>query len=462
MIDELDLLKRLRPEVRSPTPEARLAAKRALDQAIADRAGGRHRFPRLVPRLGWLFPALGGLAGVLVVVGVAVVVLGVHTREPTSGSSRGGVQLVFRASPTPQVPHIGPAAMSSVVQIVRHELQAVLPGTRVSSSGDELFVRVRKPHANPRQVAKLVPFDRPRLLFYDWEANALTPTGGSVAQRLKTHDPQALRISQGAGSPGTGSMSLYPAVKLAAKQPRWSSRSNSRSAPEYFMFAAPHSAACATAARYYHVTRNPGQPCYLAGPQDTIGELDLVLPPGVSSRANGMRRVAIRQGWVVLQAVPARFGTEPAWSDPSAQYYVLKDNAALFPDDITNPRLSTDPAGQPDIQLRFTSHGGQSFQNMTAAIAKRGELLSGHGQKLFQHFAAALGAQLISAPYIDYTANPDGITPNNGAVISGGFTPDTAGELATQLRLGSVHLKLVAINNRPNQRHLANRSSQHP
>jgi hypothetical protein len=352
--------------------------------------------------------------------------------------------------------------MSSVVQLVRQHLQAVLPGTGVSSSGDELFVRVGKRHASLRQVAKLVLFDRAWLRFYDWEANALTPTGHTVAQRLDRHDPQALRISQGAGAPGAGSMALYQAAELAAKQPRWPSRSNSRSGPEYFMFAAPHSAACATAARYYHVAPIPGQPCYLAGPQDTIGELDLVLPAGVSNRAKGVRRVAVRQGWVVLQAAAPRFGNTPAWSDPAAQYYVLRDNAALFPDDITNPRPSTDAAGQPDIQFDFTTPGAQAFQNVTAAIAKRGELDSGPGKKLFQHFAVALGTQLITVPFIDYTANPDGIPTNNGAIIQGGFTRNTAQQLATQLRLGSVNLKLVSINNRPNRRPLANLAFQHP
>ncbi len=415
-----------------------------------------------VPRLGWLVPALGGLAAVLVVVGVAVVVLGVHTREPTSGSSRGGGQLVFRTEPTLRLLGVGPAAMRVVDQIVRRELSGVLPGTRVSSSGDEVLVRVGKKGANLRQVAKLVLFDRARLLFYDWEANVLTPTGGTVAQRLATRDPQALKLSEGAGTPGAGSMGLYPAVELAAKQPSWASGSNSRPGPEYFMFAAPHSAACAAAARYYHVAPIPGQPCYLAGPQDTIGELDLVLPPGISSRADGVRRVAVRRGWVVLQAAPARFGHGPAWSDPAAQYYVLRDNVALFPDDITNPRPSTDAVGEPDIQFDFTAPGAQAFQNLTAAIAKRGELDSGPGQKHFQHFAVVWGTQLISVPYIDYTANPYGIATPNGAIIQGGFTRDTAQQLATQLRFGAVNLKLVSINNQPNRRPLANPPYQHP
>ena len=62
-----------------------------------------------------------------------------------------------------------------------------------------------------------------QLRFYDWEANVLTRNGKSVASQLPTRNPTALSISQGGkggtGYPGAGSMSLYDAVKLAAKQP---------------------------------------------------------------------------------------------------------------------------------------------------------------------------------------------------------------------------------------------------
>ena len=36
-----------------------------------------------------------------------------------------------------------------------------------------------------------------RLEFYDWEANALTPNGKTVASQLQTQDPNAVEISQG-------------------------------------------------------------------------------------------------------------------------------------------------------------------------------------------------------------------------------------------------------------------------
>ena len=43
-----------------------------------------------------------------------------------------------------------------------------------------------------------------RLAFYDWEANALTPSGAPVARLLQRHDPAALTISEGPGAmPGS-------------------------------------------------------------------------------------------------------------------------------------------------------------------------------------------------------------------------------------------------------------------
>ena len=72
-----------------------------------------------------------------------------------------------------------------------------------------------------------------RLEFYDWEANALTPNGKTVASQLQAQDSNALQISQGSGrrrpgDPGAGSMTLYDAVKLASKQPAKVSPDNAR------------------------------------------------------------------------------------------------------------------------------------------------------------------------------------------------------------------------------------------
>ena len=57
----------------------------------------------------------------------------------------------------------------------------------------------------------------------------------------------------------------------------------------------------------------------------------------------------------------------------------------------------------------------------------------------------ALDNQLITVPQIDYRQYPDGIVGGGGADITGGFTSQTASDLATQLRLGALPIELKQI-----------------
>jgi hypothetical protein len=448
MTDELELVRRARPEVHPPSHAARVAAHQALDRAIGTSSTQRQRRFRVPLRVGAMVPALG----VLVVIAVVVVFLGIRGTKPSGTASPGGVELVFRARPTSRVP-LSEAAMARTLALVRLRLNAVTPGAHVSAVGDAVLVKTSGgARVSLGELVALV--DAPgQLLFYDWEANVLTPNGHTVASQLQTQDPTAVEISQGssasvAGSSGSGSMSLYRAVELAAKQPAWVRVSNSRAGSEYFMFGATGSSSCAAAARYYAVTELSGQRCYLAGPQDSIAALHASLPSGVSASASGVQTRALRQGWVVLQAATSSFSRPLAWSDPSAQYYVLRDHVSLFGNDITNPQQRTDTSGGPDLQFGFTSKGKNEFQSVTGTIARRGQLDSTLGQTLDQHFAVALDTQLITLPQIDFRQYPNGIPGDHGADITAGFTTRTARLLAAELRLGAlpVHLTLVSIN----------------
>jgi SecD/SecF fusion protein len=363
---------------------------------------------------------------------------------------QGGVQLVYEGKPTPQTPHVTQAALQRAVDVMRQRTnQLGVSETQIQTTGSNQ-ITVGLPSVQNTKRAEALVGTTARLEFYDWEANALTPSGKPVASLLQTQDQNALAISrggaQGPGSSGGGSTSLYQAVQLAAKQPASPAKSNARVGPEYFAFGKAGSQACTTAAHAYHVTPVAGQPCYLAGPQDTVSDLDSALPGGVSASDKDVQTLTIQQGWVVLQAVsPKGYGSTLPWSDPNAQYYVLRDRVALFGNEISNPQQSTDQAGSPDVTFGFTGQGSGAFQNVTAQIAHRGDLVSGLGQQLFQHFAVALDTQLITVPYIDFKQNPDGIPGNNGADIQGGFTINTAQQLAQQLRLGALPIRLALI-----------------
>ena len=56
-----------------------------------------------------------------------------------------------------------------------------------------------------------------------------------------------------------------------------------------------------------------------------------------------------------------------------------------------------------------------------------------------------LDDELVSIPYIDYRKNSDGIDARNGSQIEGGFTIETAQELANVLKTGALPLKLELI-----------------
>ena len=134
------------------------------------------------------------------------------------------------------------------------------------------------------------------------------------------------------------------------------------------------------------------------------------MPTGVSTSSNGVQTLAVHQGWVVLQALPSdAFSQALPWSNPSAQYYVLRDRVALFGNEITNPQQSTAQTGQPFVTFGFTGAGRNAYKTVTAQVAHRGALVSGSGQTLNQHFAYALDTQLLSVQLIEFKVFPNGI-----------------------------------------------------
>jgi SecD/SecF fusion protein len=387
----------------------------------------------------------------LLVVGLLIASAFVIATQPTvlGLDLKGGVQLVYEGQPTAQTPVVTQDALARAVDIMRKRVdQLGVAEPQIQTSGGNQ-IAVGLPNVRDTARAEKLVGTTARLAFYDWEANALTPNGKTVESQLQAGDPTAVAMSQGSGStgpgsPGAGSMSLYDAVKLASKQPQQVSSDNARKGPQYYMFGAPGSAACATAAKDQGHAPVSGQHCLLSGPDSSYQDLVSGLPNGVS--ASEGETLVVPQGTVVLQAVPSSFTNPVPITSPTAQFFVLKDHVTMFGSDITNPAASTDSAGNPDVQFGFTSSGKSAFQDVTARIAQRGADVSTLGQTLNQHFAVALDQQLITVPSIDYKQYPDGINGDNGADITGGFTTDSASDLATQLRLGAlpINLKLIS------------------
>jgi SecD/SecF fusion protein len=397
----------------------------------------------------------------LLVVGLVIASLIVIAGVPGTGAKakktvlgldlKGGVELVYQGQPSAQTPKVTPDALQRAVDIMRSRVdQLGVAEPEIQTTGNNL-ITVGLPNVSDTARAEREVGTTAQLNFFDWENNVLTANGKTVASQLQSQDPTALTISQGAGGngapgdPGSGSMGLYQAVKLASKQPPAASKNNSRAQPQYYAFGAPGSAACAAAAKANGTTPAAGQHCLLSGPDDNLNDLKTGLPPGVT--AADAEILTVPRGTLVLQATPANFSHPTPIGDPSAQFFVLKDNVALRGNDITNPQQSSDPnTSQPDVTFGFSGSGKKAFQDVTAQIAQRGSLVSGLGQSLNQHFAVALDNQLITVPFIDYKQYPDGINGDNGADISGSFTISSAQDLANELRLGAlpINLKLIS------------------
>jgi hypothetical protein len=338
---------------------------------------------RLRGTLGHLATAAAVLV-VIVVAGVFLLPRGNGTRT-SSPAVHPDLSLLFAASPIdPQTP-LGPAIDQSV-GILRKRFRAVLPGVHVVQRSDGVAVTLANPPAGAR--SRVLALAAPgRLAFYDWEANAITPNGKSVASLLPSQNPAALTMSQGDGAaapgePGAGSMSLHQALALAVKLGAGMARRD-----EY------------------------------------IGRLKLVVPIG----------------YAVLQAAAPHPGAA------AARFYLLRDRSFLFGNAIVNPKQSSAPnTGVPDITVGFTASGRGIFHALTATVARRGALVSGLGQTLNQHFAIELDNKLISVPFVDFKQYPDGITGDHGADLSAGFTTQSANNLAILLRYGPLPVNLTA------------------
>jgi preprotein translocase subunit SecD len=99
-------------------------------------------------------------------------------------------------------------------------------------------------------------------------------------------------------------------------------------------------------------------------------------------------------------------------------------------DELTNAQLSNDPqTNSPTVSITFNTEGGEKFAKLTSA-------------NVGKPFAIILDGKVIEAPNIN--------TPILGgsAVIQGGFTTDSANELAISLRSGALPVDLKVVEER--------------
>ncbi len=368
---------------------------------------------------------LGVVALLLVAAGV-----GIATQKTILGLDlKGGVELVYQGRPTAAQPVVTQDALDRAVEIMRQrvdQLGALNPDIQRSGRAQ---LAVALPGVSDLQRAIRLVGTPAQLVFYDWETSVLGPDNKPVIDGINADDPTADAISQGGGFRQTG-ISLYAAVKQAAKRP--ASKPGVRLGPQYWAFA-------------------PKSHSFLAGPADTREELR-----GLRGYRAGAQVLVIQPGTVVLQAVTGKGENPIAGNRPQdAQWYVLKDQPRLLGKDVKDPKQDFDGGtggtGNPDVTFKFTGTGRREFQDVTRAIAQRGQNIvsQAYPKGVNQNFAIALDNTLISVASIDRNQYPDGIDGANGAQISGSFTIQEAQDLAQLIKLGAlpINLKLISTSN---------------
>jgi len=260
--------------------------------------------------------------------------------------------------------------------------------------------------------------DRPRdatilgvgkLAIYDWEANVIGPDGAPA--------PDTPTVTGGQGAGQSGALSLYDAVRRAARRPATVRADNSRIGSLFY----------ATNPKSKQVyTQSDSTPRGAA----TRAEALAAVPASLRGRA---RIYEVKPGTVIVGAEQLNTG------DSVGSWYVLRDDIALRSTQIVNPQQRHDEGpgatGEPVVTFDFTAEGSTAWQRLTRELADRGSRSVGEQSdtNANQHFAIVVDDQLLAVPYVDFRMNPEGIDPRTGSQISGRFTIASARQLAVLL-----------------------------
>ena len=325
---------------------------------------------------------------------------------------QGGVELVYQAKPTKQVPTVTADSLTRAIDIMRERVdQLGVSEPEITRLGNNQ-IQVALPAVKNADEAQRQVGTTAQLFFYDWEPNVLGP-GCKPA-------PSDANVTGGpsAGNPGAGTLSHYDAVIRASKCPE-KNLPNSSSGDQFYLV-------------------NDKTKSVLDGPGER--------PTDLRRARRGERVVRVPQGQIVVRA------QSPDKGPKIDQWYVLRDDPALKGSDIKNPEQSFDSGaggtGQPIVTFDFSSKGRKIWHDVTRQIAQRGQANQLPGtsvQAAAQHFAIVLDTELISVPFIDFKQNPDGIDATNGSQIEGGFTIQSAQRLANLLKTGALPVKLDLI-----------------
>ncbi len=364
----------------------------------------------------------------LVVLGLCAASALVIASKPTvlGLDLKGGTQLVYVARPTPRNPQVTQSGLDHDKEIMRTRVDQIgVSEPEISTLGsDQIQVSLPNVH-NVQRAIDTIGITAP-LLLYDFERNVIPPANSSAPKNPAQSPPPQQ------GTAAYAFTDEYSAAKFASQQkPECFQNQCTTSGPTYYLFNKSSHAAL-------------GDPA--ENPQDIYRQQQLKPLPKAGTVPPGDVLVKVPQGTVIVSEAAQDNPATPADESQTgaSHYYVLRDRPALTGSEIKNPKQSFDPVtNAPNVTFDFTDQGRQAFQDVTRAIARRGQVNAPFGissstqaDAYSQHFAISLGGALESTPLINFLDNPDGIDGRTGAQISGNFTIQSAQDLSNVLASG--------------------------
>ena len=411
-----------------------------------------------------------------VLAGSAIVIATQPTRLGLDLS--GGVELVYEAQPTPQVPEVTPQAIEDAIETIRKRTDALGVSEPEIQSSASNQISVGLPDVENVDQAIEQVGTTAQLQFYDWEPNVFTSEGDlRTLSDLQQENPAVN------GDQATRPLKLIDAVKRASEaqpiaeaedippggpepeieqrfggdqdriQEYYDRENDSQASDQYYLFGPDEQPIGVPAPSCQDLFADfqeaaPGSDREIPAGSECQEELEATSTEEVLS---GSQVTSVPRGVVVVKA--QRPESLPV-DAPFELYHVLEDDTELTGSDITSPEQNFDPqTNEPIVTFDFTDEGQQAFAAVTERIAQRGSEVATFlppgtpPEASFQRFAITLDNELISLATIDYIENPEGIDGRTGAQINGIGNIEETQTLAENLRIGALPVELELISN---------------
>ncbi len=356
------------------------------------------------------------VAGLLI---ASAVVL--STKETKLGLDlQGGVELVYEVKPRAGQPPPAPDAIQRAIDVMRERVDQLGVAEPEIQQAGEKQINVALPDVSNLEEAIKQVGTVAQLAFYDWEVNVIGPEGKP--------DPENPAVTGGAGggdSSSPAALSLFDALQRAKLRPAKDEANNSRDGSLFYAVVA--------------------KKVFGLG-EESPAEARENVPAAQREKAE---IVEVKPDTVVVRAENRAEGDAKA-----DKWFVLKDDVALEGKELKDPEQNFDQgtggSGSPIVTFQFTDKGRKTWEQVTKRIAERGQASVGvlpnqTPADVAQHFAIVLDNELVSTPFIDFQQNPEGIDARNGSQIEGGFTIQSAQELANVLKTGALPVQLELI-----------------